>query len=70
MPPAVAWQKKAPRYAPAFDVGRFLDRPLLGKLARALGRPLTLETDRDRVRFATLGLFARLVPGLEDACAE
>jgi asparagine synthase (glutamine-hydrolysing) len=48
--------EKQVRLTPAMNLEPFIHRRKLEKLARALGRPVTLTTDRERVRWVTLSL--------------
>jgi asparagine synthase (glutamine-hydrolysing) len=65
VPPDIALCPKRGRFAPPMDLARHRDGALADALARSLGREPTYATDRERVGFATLALFARSFPGLE-----
>ncbi len=69
VPEAIAMQPKHPRYAPAMDLTPHLDLPTISALARSLGRAPDLTSDRARVGWTTLALFARAYPGLDLSCA-
>ena len=68
VPEAIAWRPKAPRFAPAMDLTRHHDPAHITALARSLGRAPATTTDRERVAWTTLALFAREFPGLDLAC--
>lgn len=70
VPEAIAWRPKAPRFAPAMDLARHHDPAQIAALARSLGRTPATTTDRERVAWTTLALFAREFPGLDLACVE
>ena len=68
VPESIAWRPKTPRYAPALDLAPHRDPAHLLALARSLGRDPDDATDRARVAWTTLSLFARTFPGLDLAC--
>lgn len=68
VPEAIAWRAKAPRFAPAMDLARHHDPAQIAALARSLGRTPATTTDRERVAWTTLALFAREFPGLDLSC--
>ena len=55
---------KLPRLAPALDLARHWDGPRIAELAREVGRTVSVSTDRLRVAWTSLGLFAKVL----DAC--
>lgn len=68
VPEAIAWRPKAPRYAPAMDLSRHHDADHIAALARSLGRAPASSSDRERMAWTTLSLFARNLPGLDLSC--
>lgn len=69
VPAAIAWSPKAPRFAPAMDLSRYRDTTHIAALGACLGRAPGEATDRERVAWTTLSLFAGEFPGLELSCA-
>lgn len=65
VPRSVAWRTKQPRFAPAMDLSRYWDELKIGELGRQIGLAPSQETDRARVGWTTLALFAGDYPGLE-----
>jgi len=65
VPEEIALRPKRARFAPPMDLAAHWDGPLAASLGRALGRAPSRATDRERVSWTTLGLFARSFPGLE-----
>lgn len=68
IPDAVAWRPKTPRYAPAIDLEIHHHPAHIAALARHLRRDPDDSSDRARVAWTTLSLFARDYPGLDLAC--
>jgi asparagine synthase (glutamine-hydrolysing) len=68
LPVPIAVRHKRARFAPAMDVSRYRDDRVTA-LAAALGRTPAWDSDRERVGWTTLAMFAREFPGLELACA-
>ncbi len=68
VPEALAWRPKAARYAPAMDLARHHDADHIAALARSLARTPAWTSDRERVAWTTLSLFARNFPGLDLSC--
>jgi asparagine synthase (glutamine-hydrolysing) len=64
VPEEIARRPKRPRLAPPMDLERYRDDALVAALGRSLGRMPSLGTDRERVAWTTLALFARAFPGL------
>lgn len=56
LPDALVDAPKVPRLVPAIDLSRFEDIPRFERLAALLGRPLRLDTPRDRTAWTTLSL--------------
>jgi len=69
VPGAIAWSPKSPRFAPAMDLSRHRDPVRLAALGRCLGRAPAQATDRERVAWTTLALFAADYVGLDLSCA-
>ncbi len=69
VPEAIARAPKAPRYAPPMDLSRHHDPRRIAALGRGLGRAPASTTDRERVAWTTLALFARDFAGLDLSCA-
>lgn len=69
VPEAIAWAPKAPRFAPPLDLSRHHDAAHIAALARSLGRAPADATDRERVAWTTLSLFAGAFAGLDLSCA-
>jgi len=69
VPEAIAWAPKTPRFAPPMDLSRHRDIEHIAALGRSLGRIPTDTTDRARVSWTTLALFAREFAGLDLSCA-
>lgn len=63
VPESVAAAPKAPRYAPALDVARWLGPAAASRFRSAAGRAPDFGDDRDRVRAATLDLLWRSCGG-------
>jgi hypothetical protein len=51
------------------DLGRYRDDAFVASLGRCLGRVPSWGTDRERVGWTTLALFARAFEKLEIPCA-
>ncbi len=64
VPEEIAHRPKRARFAPPMDLAPHRDAPLVAALGHHLGRAPSLAADRERVGWTTLGLFARLFPGL------
>jgi asparagine synthetase B (glutamine-hydrolysing) len=56
VPDVIVARKKNVRLAPSMDLSRYLEQRSLAPLAAALGRPLHLGSDRERVQWATLAV--------------
>jgi hypothetical protein len=69
VPPAIAWSPKVPRFAPPIDLSAHRDDARIAALGRCLGRRPGQATDRERVAWTTLALFAGEFPGLDLSCA-
>lgn len=69
VPEAIAWSPKSPRFAPPIDLAPLRDDAHIAALGRCLGRRPGQASDRERVAWTTLSLFAGEFPGLELSCA-
>jgi asparagine synthetase B (glutamine-hydrolysing) len=69
VPEAIAWAPKAPRFAPAMDLSCHRDVARIAALGRHLGRTPAQASDRERVAWTTLSLFAETFAGLDLSCA-
>jgi asparagine synthase (glutamine-hydrolysing) len=69
VPEAIAWAPKTPRFAPPMDLARHRDVERIAALGRSLGTIPTDTTDRERVSWTTLALFADEFAGLDLSCA-
>jgi asparagine synthase (glutamine-hydrolysing) len=69
VPEAIAWAAKVPRFAPPMDLSRHRDTARIAALGRCLGRTPARATDRERVAWTTLSLFAEDFAGLDLSCA-
>ena len=69
VPGAIAWGPKSPRFAPPIDLARHQDAARIAALGRCLGRVPGQATDRERVAWTTLALFAEEFAGLDPSCA-
>ena len=68
VPETIAWAPKAPRFAPPMDLSRHRDAARIAALGRYLGRTPARATDRERVAWTTLSLFADAFAGLDLSC--